>query len=84
MIVDAIHDVATPHALQPLQRALLKMVMPNVEVEMLPAQANLMTKLSGSELTKLKKLVEQHMEEEANWNAGRGGSNVPSTRDGYP
>lgn len=84
MVVDALHNVATPHALQPIQRALLKMVMPNVEVEMLPAQANLITKLSGTELSQLKKLVNQHMEEEENWNAGHGGGNVPPTRDGYP
>ena len=84
MVVDAIHNASTEHALQPLQRAVLKMVMPQLDVDMLEAQANLMTKLSRSELTMLRKLVKQHMDEEANWNAGQGGGNVPSTRDGYP
>lgn len=84
MVVDALHNLSTSHALQPLQRAVLKMVLPEIKIDILPSQANLMTKLSQSELDNLRKLVRQHMEEEENWNAGRGGSNVPSTRDGWP
>jgi len=84
MVVDAIHNLSTPHALQPLQSALLKMVFPDAPLPMLDSQANLMTKLSSTEKDKLKTIVTRHLMEEANWNTGRGGGNLSPSRNGIP
>lgn len=84
MIVDAIHNISFPHALLPIHQALLTVVFPNRFRVMEPMQANLQTQLSDSEKAKVKMLVENHLLQEANYSAGRGGGNLIPTRDGTP
>lgn len=77
VIVDAIHNAATPHAILPVHLALLQVVFPGKYRNMEPQQAEILSQLSATEKAKLKDMVEAHLKEEENWNAGQGGGSVP-------
>ena len=76
MVIDAVHNSQYPHALVPLQAALLTVVFPMRFRNMEPAQAEILTQFSPSEKQKVAQMVEAQLLEEANWNAGRGGGSV--------
>lgn len=76
MCIDGLHNLEYPHALQPIQHALLSLVLPDKLKTMDKIAADMMTKLSDSEKSKIRSLVEAHMAEEENWNVGQGGGSV--------
>lgn len=76
VVIDAVHNAATPHAILPVHLALLQVVFPQRFRSMEPQQAALLTQLSESEKARVKDLVEAHLKEEENWNAGAGGSSI--------
>lgn len=76
MVLEAIHGAETPHGLQPVHAALLTVVFPDASANMEPMQADMMTRLSASEKRAVRALVEAHIAEEMNWNAGRGGGST--------
>jgi len=84
MVVDAIRNSKFQGGLQPIQAAMLKTIFPELPVDIMESQANVQTKLSPNEKKEVRKLVETHMKQVANWNTGRGGGNVPPTDSGTP
>jgi len=85
VIIDAIHNAATPHAIRPVHLALLQVVFPGKVRRMEPQQAAILTQISDTEKARLKDLVEAHLKEEENWNVGQGGGSVAGrhiTREG--
>lgn len=87
MILDAVHNMAYPHALRDVQRALLTVIFPDKYQGMMPQEADLKTQLSASEKSRVRQIVEAQLLEEENWNAGQGGGSVDGRakyRDGVP
>jgi hypothetical protein len=87
MVVDAVHTLDFPTSLLPIHRALLTVIFPEKLREMEPMQAAILTQFSGTEKATVRRMVEAHLKEEENWNAGRGGGSVEGrskTRDGTP
>lgn len=87
MVLDAVHNLNYPGGLSTVQQALVTVVFPDKLREMEPMQANLMTQFSASEKQRVRKMVEERLKEEENWNAGRGGGSVEGrhvTRGGTP
>lgn len=77
MVLDAIHNLSYPHALQPLQRALLTILFPDkYKGEMSPQEANMKTQFSNTEKAAVRAMVAAALLEEENWNAGAGGSSI--------
>lgn len=86
-VINAIHGLQFHGALIPLDQALLTVIFPEKFKAMEPMQADILTQFSASEKAKVRKMVEAHMNEEENWNAGYGGGSVEGrfkTRDGIP
>jgi hypothetical protein len=87
MVLDAVHKMAYPNSLLPVDKALITVVFPERFREMEPMQADLMTQFSASEKARIKSMVESQLLEEENWNAGQGGGSVDGRskyRDGVP
>ena len=87
MVIDAVHSLDCPEDLRPIHRALLTVVFPDKDRGMMAQEADLKTQLSASEKQRVRKMVEDQLKEEENWNAGRGGGSVDGrgkTRDGVP
>ncbi len=87
LVLDAVHNLSTPENLRPIHQAFLTVIFPLRFRMMEPKLADLRTQLSAAEKSKLKKMVEAQLLEEANWNAGMGGGHVDGrskTRDGVP
>jgi hypothetical protein len=77
VVIDAVHNAATPHSILPVHLALLQVVLPDKFRNMEPQQATILTQLSDSEKSKVREMVEAQLREEENWNAGQGGGSVP-------
>lgn len=77
-IIDILHKVKDGGNVTDFERALLTMILPGKFKELVdPKIAQTMTKLSNDERMLISLIVEQHLREELNWNAGRGGGSVP-------
>ena len=77
VIMDAIHKAERNMYLTPVEEALLTVVFPLKFKITEPQQAEIRTKLSSTEKSDLKEIVEAQIKEELNYNAGRGGGSVP-------
>lgn len=74
-IIDLIHMVRDGGNLTPYEKSILVMISPIQFGDMMDKKiAHTMTKLSIDERLVLSTLVSQHLNEELNYNAGRGGS----------
>ncbi len=76
VILDAIHKAERGMYLTPTEEAFLTVVFPLKFTDSEPAQAEVRTKLSSSEKSKLRDLVEANLKEELNYNSGDGGGSV--------
>lgn len=76
-VIDAIHSLEAHENILPIDAALLTVVFPLKFRKMEPRQADILTQLSNSEKAAVAALVESHLAEELNWNAGQGGGSVP-------
>ena len=83
-IIDALHKMRFNGDVLPVELALLTVILPKKFPMMEPQMAEIRTQLSSTEKRNLKALVEKHMMEEANYNAGSGGGNVTPRFDGTP
>ena len=76
-IVDAMHKAENGMNTTSLEDSLLTVFFPIRFPKVEPKQAEIRTQLSRSEKAYLKDMVEAHLKEELNYNAGRGGGSVP-------
>jgi hypothetical protein len=77
-VIDVLHKMKDGGNVTDFERALLTLVLPGKFKELIdPKIAQTMTKLSNDERMMLGIMVEQHLREELNWNAGAGGGSVP-------
>lgn len=77
-VIDVLHKIKDGGFVTDFERALLTLVLPGKFKELVdPKIAQTMTKLSTDERMMVTLLVEQHLREELNWNAGLGGGSVP-------
>ena len=77
-VIDVVHKMKDGGSVTDFERALLTLVLPGKFKELIDSKiAQTMTKLSNDERMMIGLLVEQHMREELNWNAGMGGGSVP-------
>jgi hypothetical protein len=76
-IVEAIHKAETGMFLTPIEESLLTVFFPLKFPKVEAAQAEIRTQLSRSEKAYLKDMIDAHLKEELNYNAGRGGGSVP-------
>lgn len=77
VIMDAIHKAERGMYLTPVEEAMITVVFPLKYRATEPMQAEIRTKLSSTEKSDLKELVEAQIKEELNYNAGNGGGSVP-------
>ena len=75
-ILDAIHKAETGMNLTPIEESLLTVFFPLKFKKVEAAQAEIRTQLSRTEKSYLKDLIDGHLKEELNYNAGRGGSSL--------
>jgi hypothetical protein len=75
-IVDAIHKAESGMYLTPVEESLLTVFFPLKFQKVESAQAEIRTQLSSTEKAYLEEMVERHIKEEMNYNAGRGGGSV--------
>jgi hypothetical protein len=75
-IVDSIHKAETGMYLTPVEESLLTVFFPLSFQKVEAAQAEIRTQLSKSEKAYLKEMIDAHLKEELNWNAGRGGGSL--------
>lgn len=76
-IVDAINKAEAGMYLTPVEESLLTVFFPLKFKRVEEAQAEIRTQLSRSEKAYLKEMIDAHLKEELNYNAGRGGGSVP-------
>lgn len=78
VIMDAIHKAERNMFLTPVEEAIITVVFPLKFRATEPMQAEIRTKLSSTEKSQLKEIVEAQIKEELNYNGdGRGGGSVP-------
>jgi len=77
-IIDIVHKIKDGGFVTEFEKAVLSLVLPGKFKELIDSKiAQTMTKLSNDERMMLGLMVEMHMREELNWNAGRGSGSVP-------
>jgi hypothetical protein len=77
-VIDTIHKMKDGGNVTDFERALLTLILPSGFKSLIdPKIAQTMTKLTTDERMLVSIIVEQHLREELNWNAGRGGGSVP-------
>lgn len=76
-ILDSIHKAETGTYLTPIEESLLTVFFPLKFSKVEEAQSEIRTQLSRTEKKYLKEMLEAHLKEELNYNAGRGGGSVP-------
>ena len=75
-VIDALHKASYLGNLTALEEALIAVVFPEaIDNPMASKQGEIYLKLSGSEKTKIRQLVEKQLADEASWNAGHGAGN---------
>lgn len=83
-VIDAIHK-ATYGAVEltTLEKAIIAVVFPDaIDDPMAAKHGSLYLKISASEKSKIKAIVEKQIKDEASWNAGRGGGTSYPNRAG--
>lgn len=75
-VVDAIHKAEAGMYLTPVEESLLTLFFPLKFKKVEAAQAEIRTQLSKTEKAYLEEMIERHIKEEMNYNAGRGGGSV--------